>query len=198
MIALLALLTQVAIPLWPPPQGEFIGRVVVEWVTEEGADRTMRLVEDFAFRDAAGKVWEVPAGAEIDGASIPEKLYSIVGPPFVGDYRRASVVHDHFCRLRTEDWTTVHKMFYEAVLAGGAPKLLAKTMYAAVLGWGPRWEARITRSGAARILPIPRPNPEVSELQDLEAWITDADPTLEEIDRHVADLLEDEVDEGGS
>ncbi len=133
--------------------------MVVEWLTEENADRTMRLVEDFAFRDSDGRVWEVPAGAEIDGASIPETLYSIIGPPFVGDYRRASVVHDYFCRERTESWRAVHKMFYEGVVAGGVPNLLAKTMYAAVLGWGPRWETRVTRSGDPRIISIPRPAP---------------------------------------
>ncbi|UCG75242.1 MAG: DUF1353 domain-containing protein [Gemmatimonadota bacterium] len=190
MLSLLALLVHVAIPVPHASDGEFIGRVVVEWLTEEDADRTMRLVEDFAFRDPDGRVWKVPAGTEVDGASIPETLYSIIGPPFVGDYRRASVVHDHFCQERTEDWRAVHRMFYDAARAGGVPLPLAKAMYAAVRGWGPRWEARVTRDGAARIISIPRPTAEISELQDLGAWIAEADPTLEEIDRHVTALLE--------
>jgi hypothetical protein len=89
-------------------------------------------------------------------------------------------------------------MFYEGVLAGGVPNLLAKTMYAAVLGWGPRWETRVTRSGDPRIISIPRPAPQASDLQDLETWITDADPTLEGIDGRVMELLEETAGEPGS
>ena len=189
LIPLLVLLTYAAAPVTQESEGEFIGRVVVEWLSEEGADRTMRLVEEFAFRDPDGKVWEVPVGSEIDGASIPEALYSIIGPPFVGDYRLASVVHDHFCRERTEDWKAVHRMFYDGLLAGVVPALLAKTMYAAVHGWGPRWETRITRNGDAMVTSIPRPAADVAELQELGEWIVDTDATLEAIDWRVAELM---------
>ena len=189
MIALILLLAYTAVRLSPQPEDEFIGRVVVEWLTEEAADRTMRLVEDFAYRDPAGKVWRVPAGAEINGASIPAALYSIIGPPFVGDYRRASVLHDYYCRQRTESWKAVHKMFYDAARTGKVALLPAKAMYAAVLGWGPRWEQAATRGGAPPTVSIPRPTPNSSDLLDLETWITDADPTLDEIDRRVSELL---------
>ncbi len=189
MIALILLLAYTAVRLSPQPEDEFIGRVVVEWLTEEAADRTMRLVEDFAYRDPAGKVWRVPAGAEINGASIPAALYSILGPPFVGDYRRASVLHDYYCRQRTESWKAVHKMFYDAARTGKVSLLPAKAMYAAVLGWGPRWEQAATRGGTPPTVSIPRPTPNSSDLLDLETWITDSDPTLDEIDRRVSELL---------
>ena len=191
MIALLLLLAYTAVRLSPLAEDEFIGRVVVEWLTEDAGDRAMRLVEDFAYRDPAGKVWRVPAGAEIDGASIPATLYSIIGPPFVGDYRRASVVHDYYCGQRTESWRVVHKMFYDAARTGGVSLLPAKVMYAAVLAWGPRWEQTATRGGAPTTISIPRPTPNPSDLVDLETWITDADPTLDEIDRRVSELLEE-------
>jgi hypothetical protein len=171
------------------PEPAFIGRVVVEWMIEDDADRKMRLVEEFAFRDGEGKVWHVPAGSEIDGASIPSSLYSVIGPPFVGDYRRASVVHDHYCRTRTESWKDVHRMFYDGIVAGGVPRIVAKVMYAAVMGWGPRWEVRRTRSGDVRTVAIPRPRPESSQLRDLELWITGEDPSLEDIDRHLSRVL---------
>lgn len=119
MFALILLLAYTAVGFSPPSEDEFIGRVVVEWLSEDAADRTMRLVEDFAYRDPVGKVWRVPAGAEVDGASIPATLHSIIGPPFVGDYRRASVLHDYYCRQRTESWKAVHKMFYDAARTGG-------------------------------------------------------------------------------
>ncbi len=198
MLVLVSLLLLVVVPSRPTAEAEFVGRVVVEWLIEEDADRTMRLLENFAFRDSGGKVWEVPAGAEVDGASIPVTLYSLIGPPFVGDYRRASVVHDHFCRERTESSKDVHRMFYEAVVAGGVPRLLAKTMYMGVAGFGPRWETRVTRNGVSRVVSIPRPAPDSTVLGELEAWIGESDPDLDEIDDRLARVLGETADEAGS
>lgn len=189
MIALILLLAYTAVRLSPLPEDEFIGRVVVEWLTEDAADRTMRLVEDFAYRDPAGKVWRVPAGAEINGASIPAALYSIIGAPFVGDYRRASVVHDYYCGQRTESWKAVHRLFYDAAQTGGVSRLTAGIMYSALRLAGPRWKKEVTRGGAPTTVSIPMPTPNPSDLLDLETWITDADPTLDEIDRRVSELL---------
>ena len=189
MSLILLLISYITVQPSPSRQDEFIGRVVVEWLTEDGADRAMRLVEDFAYRDPKGKVWEVPAGAEVDGASVPASLYTIVGAPFVGDYRRASVVHDYYCEQRTESWEAVHRMFYDASQTGGISRLKAGIMYAAVRGWGPRWEEVPTRGGVPSIVSIPRPSPDSSEFLDLESWITGADPTLDEIDRRVSELL---------
>ncbi len=187
MIPILLLLIQAAGPLAPSPEGRFHGRVVVEWLTEEGEDRTMRVLAPFAYEDPNGKIWEVPAGALIDGASIPPALYSVVGPPFVGDYRRASVVHDYHCQLRTDSWQAVHRMFLDAVLTDGVPVVKAKIMYAAVRGWGPRWRRLSGVTGSVPLpgFPVSRPDPQPSELTNLETWITNADPSLEEIDRHV-------------
>lgn len=117
---------------------EFLGEVVVKWLTEDGEDRRMQLVQPFGFRDAAGKEWGVPAGTKVDGASIPRLLWTF-GPPFVGDYRRASVVHDHFCDTKAESWRATHRMFFEGCLAGGIDELIAKAMFAAVYSGGPRW-----------------------------------------------------------
>jgi hypothetical protein len=191
MITLLLLLAQTTAHLAPLPEDRFIGRVVVEWLSEEGEDRTMRVVEWFAYEDPSGKLWEVPAGAEVDGASIPEALYSVVGPPFVGDYRRASVVHDYHCERRIVGWEAVHRMFYDAARTGGVPAVKAKMMYAAVRGWGPRWQrpSGVSGVGPIRGFPVPRPAPQSSELNDLEDWITNADPSLDDIDRQVAELL---------
>jgi hypothetical protein len=82
-----------------------------------------------------------PAGAEVDGASIPAFLWSGVGSPFVGDYRRATVVHDVECERRQEPHRAVHRMFYEAMLCDGVEAHRAKTMYFAVRVFGPKWTA---------------------------------------------------------
>jgi hypothetical protein len=78
----------------------------------------------------------------INGASIPRLLWSIVGSPFVGDYRRASVLHDAACDQRDEPHELVHRMFYDASLDDGVAPELASVMYDAVATFGPRWDAR--------------------------------------------------------
>ena len=71
--------------------GEFSGRIKAEWLTKT---REMRLLEDFAFKGPDCRVWPVPKGAVVDGASIPRVFWSVMGGPFDGPYRDGSVVHD--------------------------------------------------------------------------------------------------------
>ena len=61
----------------------------------------LKLLADFAFEDPRGRLWKVPAGVEVDGASIPRIFWTLFGGPFEGNYIHASVVHDHFCVTRT-------------------------------------------------------------------------------------------------
>ena len=117
--------------------GSFASNVITEW--DEQDHRTMTLVRDFSFVDPNGKAWHVPAGARIDGASVPWWLWSIIGSPFIGNYRNASVVHDHFSQLKNESWKDVHKLFHHACLAGGVNRQKAFIMYWAVYLFGPRW-----------------------------------------------------------
>ncbi len=120
--------------------GKFVGEVQVEWVSHSGPDRDMKLLSDFSYVDAAGTPWRAPKGHVVNGASIPAIFWQIAGPPFVGDYRRASVVHDVYCDTRTESWKRTHRMFFHACRAGGVGEARAKAMYAAVYARGPRWE----------------------------------------------------------
>src|SRR5688572_6845158 len=62
--------------------------------------RLMRLLEALTYTGADGVTWPVPAGIEVDGASIPRPLWSLIGGPFEGPYRDASIVHDHYCVVR--------------------------------------------------------------------------------------------------
>ena len=177
--------------------GQFQGSVVVEWISGDGPDRDMRLREPFTYVDSAGKVWRVPAGAVVNGASIPRVLWNTVGPPFVGDYRRASVVHDYFCDDRTEPWQAVHRMFYEGCLTGGVSETRAKLMYAAVYAAGPRWsdpggrslrrpggadDSGLEQLGADK--PVQRALHD-EKLRELGAWIESANPSLEEIEERM-------------
>lgn len=120
---------------------EFIGEVVTKWLHTPGADRKMKLLEDFTFIDPNGTQWTAPAGHEIDGASIPQFLWSTVGSPFTGDYRRASVLHDYECDMKRHPHKEVHRLFYNAMICDGVNPIRAKYMYQAVRLFGPKWGA---------------------------------------------------------
>ena len=102
--------------------------------------RQMELLTDFGFEDGMQRKWAVPKGWIVDGASIPQPLWSFVGGPFSGKYRDASVVHDYFCDVRRRPWDEVHRVFYDAMLASGVDAIKAKLMYLAVYRFGPRWD----------------------------------------------------------
>ncbi len=115
----------------------YTGRPRFEW-DEDG--RIMTLLNRFAFVDDAQLVWSVPAMVRVDGASIPKFAWSILGSPFVGRYRKASVVHDWYCDIRTREWKATHRMFYEAMRTSKVSGAKARIMYAAVYYAGPRWD----------------------------------------------------------
>jgi hypothetical protein len=100
----------------------------------------VRLAAPFHFSGPTGVDWSVPAGVVVDGASIPQQFWSFIGGPFEGRYRNASIVHDYYCDVRTRSWRDVHRVFYDAMIAGGVERTKAKIMYFAVWRFGPRWE----------------------------------------------------------
>lgn len=112
------------------------GAVRAEW-SKDG--RTMTLLEDFVYVDPAGVEWKAPKGSQVNGASIPQFLWSVMGGPYEGKYRNASVVHDVECDVKKRDWLSVHRMFYGAMTCSGVEELQAKVMYWAVYQCGPRW-----------------------------------------------------------
>ena len=128
------------------PLGRFSGAVVARW---EDDGRLMTLVEPFAYVDPRQVTWDAPAGAVVNGASIPRAFWTLIGGPFAGSFRNASVIHDVACEQRNRPWRAVHRMFYEACRCGGVGAVQAKTMYYAVFHFGPRWqlEERMTIVG---------------------------------------------------
>lgn len=119
---------------------KFSGKPSVTWLND---GRTVKLLRPFSFTDSAGVVWQASKGDKVDGSSIPKLFWSIIGSPFVGKHRLASVIHDKYCVLREKSGRTsaaVHKMYYEACLCAGVGKLVAKTMYLALKIGAPRWK----------------------------------------------------------
>jgi hypothetical protein len=114
-------------------QGTFSGNPRTEWLVDKaGDDRDMQMLEDFYFVDPAGRKWLAPTGATVNGASIPAPLWSTVGSPYTGDYRRASIVHDVACADAGVSRKEADVMFFDACLAGGCSELRARILYAGV------------------------------------------------------------------
>ncbi|HEY3698643.1 MAG TPA: DUF1353 domain-containing protein [Spongiibacteraceae bacterium] len=127
----------------------FEGNVDARWLVGAGDDRDMKLLADFAFVDGAGFRWEAKKDDTVNGASIPTVVWSeIVGTPYIGDYRRASVVHDVACTRHIKTSKDAARMFYEAMLADGTPQPRALLFYTAVRLFGPQWEAAVGVSNA--------------------------------------------------
>ena len=113
----------------------FSGEPRSVWKSESGPDRRMQLIEDFWFEDRAGKRWDAPDKTFVDGASIPRPLWTLVGSPYTGDYRRASIVHDVACVAAGNDRSArkkADKMFFEACRAGGCSRWEATVLYIGV------------------------------------------------------------------
>lgn len=129
----------------------FEGRVLTEWLTvPPKRHRKMLLDEDFSFTDSNNKKWTAKKGDIINGISYPEYrkyqsrwqnfLFTLGSVPikffnwcpYTGNARRASVVHDKYCKTQTESPSATHRMFYEAMLEDLTPKWQADIMYWAV------------------------------------------------------------------
>lgn len=127
------------------PFGHFSDPPQTEWLPD---GRRMVLLRDFAFIEPDGKRWEAKAAHRpprdgdlvIDGATIPPVFWSIIGGPYEGLYRNASIVHDAECTPPYKHrWQDVHRMLYRAARAGGTSLLTSKLIFAAVWHFGPRW-----------------------------------------------------------
>ncbi|MGF6331135.1 hypothetical protein ABH909_004013 [Pseudomonas sp. BS3782 TE3695] len=113
--------------------GYFSGNPKTEWLVDEtGADRDMKLLEDFFYTDPNNRIWPALMDSVVNGASIPAALWSTVGSPYTGDYRRASIVHDVACDSPIVVRKDADVMFFYACLAGGCGLLQGRTLYAGV------------------------------------------------------------------
>lgn len=140
--------------------GHFDGDPITKWNAD---GRTMTVLQDFTYQDAQGQRWIAPAGSVVDGASIPRVFWTLIGGPFEGKYRNASIVHDTECQTpHHHDWRSVHRMFYSACRAGGVGMIKSKILFSAVYHFGPRWvlpskAAPIPHGPGTRPIPTPRP-----------------------------------------
>src|SRR5439155_1031595 len=122
--------------------GYYSGDPITKWNPD---GRTMTLLTELSYTDPNGLIWDAPAGSVVDGASIPRYLWSIMGGPFEGKYRNASVLHDVAYGEHKRPWWDCDRMFYNAMRCSGVSIGEAKTMYYALYKFGRHWKFPIKR-----------------------------------------------------
>ena len=169
--------------------GYYNGEPVTKWNPD---GRTMTLLTELRYTDPQGVVWVAPIGSVVDGASIPRYLWSVMGGPFEGKYRNASVLHDVAYGEHNRPWWDCDRMFYNAMRCSGVSVTEAKTMYYALYKFGHHWKFPIKRGkpvkyeGAlvARGEEIPRAVPvNPAQINEARDWISNTDPSLQQIEQ---------------
>lgn len=159
-------------------EGEFVGRFI-------GAQRAI-LEQPLKYIDPDALEWLAPAGVEVNGASIPRALWTIVGAPFSGGYVRASVIHDHYCTTQERHWRDTHYVFYLGCRADGLSRTFSNLLYAAVLRFGPRWPFPDAAGLFERVQGGDVPQEfDDGEFEELRRWIETEDPSVAQIQRRV-------------
>jgi hypothetical protein len=167
--------------------GYFNGEPVTKWNPD---GRSMTLLTELRYIDPHGVEWVAPIGSVVDGASIPRYLWSIMGGPFEGQYRKASVLHDVAYGEKKRPWQDCDRMFYYAMRCSGVNAVQAKTMFYALYRFGHHWKFPIKRGkpvkfeGQMVARAIPRAMPvNQNEVNDARDWIRRAEPSLEQIEQ---------------
>ncbi|WP_055047191.1 DUF1353 domain-containing protein [Devosia sp. A16] len=135
------------------PQSDYFGEFKPEDIEGKFVQKTdtrphFVVANDTVFKDPNNVEWFVPKGTEVDGASIPQALWSFAGP-FEGNYLWASVIHDYYCDMRTKTAHDTHRTFYYGMRARGVGKVQADFMYWAVAVFGPQWANPVPSSTGA-------------------------------------------------
>lgn len=143
--------------------------------------------EDLTFVDSHGVKWVAPQGVLTDGASVPRFALPVTDGRFSQEFLNAAIVHDAYCQKENKEispdqyqkkpWREVHKMFYEACIAGGTSLSKAKIMFAAVWWFGPRWNDPGSRGMQSVSDDIRRVG-----FAGRKNWIEKNAPTIEEIE----------------
>lgn len=120
--------------------GEFLDSLKGIFLTDAKPRPKFKLESEFRFKDPNGLLWVTPALKEVDGASIPQTFWSFIGGPFEGEYINASVIHDHYCDVKTRTAHDTHRAFYYGMRAAKVSDWKAKFMYWAVATFGPDWK----------------------------------------------------------
>src|SRR5436190_17094039 len=163
------------------PWGYYSGEPETRWNAD---GRTMTLLSELRYTDPHGLIWVAPAGSIVDGVSIPRSLWSVMGGPFEGKYRNASVLHDVAYEQRNRPWQDCDRMFYNAMRCSGVSAVEAGTMYYALRKFGRHWKApkaepvKVGDDIVARAEPVNQ-----GDINATRDWIRNSDPNLQQIEQ---------------
>ena len=168
--------------------GEFSGDPLTRWLaTKNTPDRDMELLDTFSYKDPEGRVWVAPKGRTVNGASIPEPLWALVGSPYTGDYRNASIVHDIACEEADTKpkRKAADRMYYFACRRGGCSKRQAIVQYLGVRigAWFPlvkRWQP-LTRKATTKAEAFVQDAAAASLIGTFYEIAADVEPTIDTI-----------------
>ena len=142
------------------------------------------LRDELSFHDSRGRKWVAPPETLTDGASIPKVFIPMIGERRSSSFINAAAMHDAYCgfgndhldQYKSRNWEDVHRMFYDALIVNGTPRLKAKIMFAAVYLGGPRWN-----HDRSRDLGIVSSRALRQEMEWCMRWIKRMDPSRERI-----------------
>ena len=161
--------------------GHYSGYVEARW---ENDGRSMTLLSELRYTDPKGVIWIAPAGSQVDGASIPRSLWSLMGGPFEGKYRNASVLHDVAYDQKNRTHEVCDEMFYNAMRCSGVGAVEAGTMYYALRKFGHHWKApkaepvKVGEDIVARAEPVNQ-----GDINATRDWIRSSAPNLQQIEQ---------------
>ncbi len=155
--------------------GFYSGPIETRW---EDDGRTMVLLNELRYTDPYGVVWIAPPGSKVDGASIPRAFWGMIGGPFEGKYRNASVLHDVAYDRQDRPPEQVDLMFYNAMRCSGVGVVTAKTMYFSLVRHGRHWKLR---HQPAEVNPTRASAVSPADIDEIQEWVRSNDPDLNQI-----------------
>jgi hypothetical protein len=120
--------------------GKFLDQLRGVFLADAAPRPEFKIEHDFRFEDPNGLLWLTPEGTSVDGASIPQSFWSIIGGPFEGPYINASVIHDYYCRTKERTAHDTHRNFFYGMRASNVPEWKSELMHWAVSTFGPSWK----------------------------------------------------------
>lgn len=182
-------------------------RITLKEVEFDGLE-LMELEDDsLTFHGPDGVDWVAPKGTLTDGATVPRLALWVTDGRFDSKFLKAAIIHDAFCQsfnetrcpeqFHSKPWEAVHRMFYDACVAGGTPPTRAQMMFAAVWLGGPRWNVEpdgdlenvsdeVLRAGfdACTEFIEEKSGDEEGDglsLEEIETWMDKREPTIVEV-----------------
>ena len=115
--------------------GSFKGECAVK----EHSAYLVETTKDLSYTTKKGITHTVLAGFVTDGASIPKILWSFIGSPFTGLYKKPSLIHDKLYETQKVTRSYADKVFLEGRKDEGVAFWKRRSMYLGVRigGWKP-------------------------------------------------------------